>query len=190
MNTPAHLIFGATAFARPGQRHSAAAAILGSLVPDLSLYLMVTVSIWIMGIPAARVFDELYFSDGWQAVFAVDNSFVLWGLLLAFAIWQVRPTMATFAKAGLLHLACDLPLHNEDARRQFWPISDWVFRSPFSYYDAHRYGHIIGPLEIALCLAFSVILWRRFSGRLAQALILGALVLEVAPSVIFRLMLH
>ncbi len=107
---------------------------------------------------------------------------------MAYALWQARPTLVTFAKAGLLHLACNIPLHNEDARRQFWPVSDWVFRSPFSYYDSHGYGHIIGLLEIALCLVFAVFLWRRFPERLAKALIVGALVLEMAPSVISRLM--
>lgn len=186
MNTPAHLIFGAAAFARPSVKHGPAAAVLGSLVPDVSLYTMVAISIWGMGISPSRVFGDLYFSDLWQSVFAVDNSFILWGLLLAFALWRARPALTTFAMAGLLHLATDLPLHNEDARRQFWPISDWVFRSPFSYYDPRRYGNIIGPLEIALCLLFSVILWRRFSGRGARALILVGMGLELAPTILFH----
>ncbi|MCX8509728.1 MAG: cobalamin biosynthesis protein CobQ [Rhodobacteraceae bacterium] len=186
MNTPAHLIFGAAAFARPGVRHGPAAAVLGSLVPDISLYVMVAISIWGMGISPHRVFDELYFSDLWQNVFAVDNSFILWGLLLAFALWRCRPALAAFAKGGLLHLATDFPLHNEDARRQFWPVSDWVFRSPFSYYDPHRYGNYIGPLEVALCLVFSVLLWRRFPMRSARLLILFGMGLELAPMVLFH----
>ncbi len=189
MNTPAHLIFGAAAFARPGNRAVTVAAILGSLVPDLSLYLMVTVSIWGMGIPPHQVFDRLYFSDSWQAVFAVDNSFVLWGLLLAFALWLEKPALTTFAAAGLLHLACDFPLHNDDARRQFWPLSDWVFHSPFSYYDQRRYGDVIGPLEVACCALLSVVLWRRFTGGRARALILATLALEAVPGLLFRYVL-
>lgn len=186
MNTPAHLIFGAFAFGRPEVRYTATAAVLGALVPDLSLYLLVGVSIWAMAIPPERVFDQLYFSDGWQAVFAVDNSFLLWGAVLGLALWRGWPVLSAFASGGFLHLAFDFVLHNEDARRQFWPISDWVFRSPFSYYDRHRYGDIIGPLEVALCLIFSVLLWRRYPGRTARALILGAVGLELLPGLIFR----
>ncbi|MEJ6403518.1 hypothetical protein [Yoonia sp. 2307UL14-13] len=40
MNTPAHLIFGMTAFGRSGQVKVTAAALFGALLPDLSLYLL------------------------------------------------------------------------------------------------------------------------------------------------------
>lgn len=186
MNTPAHLIFGAVAFGRPGVRFVPAAAVLGSLAPDLSLYLMVAMSIWVLGIPPHTVFDQLYFSDLWQAVFAVDNSFILWGMLLGLGLYRGWPVLRAFASGGLLHLAFDFMLHNEDARRQFWPISDWVFRSPFSYYDSHRYGDIIGPIEVVLCMVFSVVLWRRFPDRVARTLIGLALAIELLPGLLFR----
>ena len=189
MNTPAHLIFGAAAFGRPGVRYTALAAVLGSLLPDLSLYLLVGLSIWGMGIAPQRVFDELYFSDGWQAVFAVDNSFVLWGAGLGLALLRGWPVLRAFAGGGLLHLAFDFVLHNEDARRQFWPLSDWVFRSPFSYYDPHRYGNIIGPIEMALCLILSVLLWRRYPAAGARVLIALGLMLELLPGLLFRTIL-
>lgn len=185
MRTPAHLIFGATAFGGTGDKRVTRAAVWGSLVPDLSLYIMVAVSIWVLGIPAHRVFDELYFSDAWQNVFAIDNSFVLWGCLLAAAIYWRWPAVRAFASGGLLHLACDFPLHNEDARRQFWPISDYVFRSPLSYYDPHRHGNIVGPIEMTICVVFSIVLWRRYKNRKARGWILLALGLEVLPSIGF-----
>lgn len=188
LNTPAHLIFGAAAFARAGQPRVTAAALAGALVPDMSLYLMVAWSRWVAGVPARVIFDEMYFSDTWQAVFAVDNSFVLWGLLLGLALWRRGPALTAFAGAGLLHLVFDFGLHNEDARRMFWPLSDWVFRSPFSYWDRHRHGNMIGPLEIAVCLALSVVLWRRFRTLAARALVVAAMLAEAAPGIIFALM--
>ena len=39
MNTPAHLLFGVAAFGKPDRRGVTAAALGGSLIPDLSLYL-------------------------------------------------------------------------------------------------------------------------------------------------------
>lgn len=188
MNTPAHLILGTALFGKPGQRHVPLAAALGSLLPDVSLYVMVAVSIWVMGIPAQRVFDELYFSDQWQRVFAVDNSFVLWGLVLGFGLWRKRAALTAFAAAGLLHLICDFVLHNEDARRQFWPLSNWVFRSPFSYWDPHHHGQVIGLLEVVMCLGFGMVLWRRFLLPLQRALIALVLALEIAPAIMFRMM--
>jgi hypothetical protein len=188
MNTPAHLIFAAAAFARPGKPAVCWAAVLGGLAPDISLYTMVGWSIFVLGIPARVVFDELYFSDGWQAVFAVDNSLPFWGIALALGVWRRWPVLVAFAGAGVLHLAFDLPLHNEDARRHFWPISDWVFRSPLSYWDPRHFGQFVAPVEVAACIALAVVLWRRFVGWQARALIAAVLVLESAPAVMFALM--
>lgn len=190
MNTPAHLIFGAAAFARPNAPVTSAAAVFGALVPDLSLYILVTWSLYVQGISAQTVFDQLYFSPDWQAIFAVDNSIPLWGCVLILALLLHRPALTAFAGSGLLHLAFDLPLHNEDARRHFWPISDWVFRSPISYWDPQRYGHVVGPIEMAVCVVLSVLLWRRFQGRVARGLILAGLTAELLPELMFRFMLH
>ena len=190
MNTPAHLIFGAAAFGRPGRPEVTTAAILGALLPDLSLYLMVGWAMLVRGIDAQVIFDRMYFSDAWQAVFAVDNSMPLWGVALAIGLWRRWPVLVACAGAGLLHLIFDFGLHNEDARRHFWPISDVVFRSPFSYWDRNHHGQIIGPLEIVVSLALCGLLWRRFTGRLARGLIVLAALAEAVPGALFTLMVH
>ena len=162
MNTPAHLIFGASAFARPDRKGSLAAAFAGSLAPDVSLYLLVAVAIWGMGIPPQTVFDEYYYSDAWQTVFAVDNSFILWGMLLCLALWRRGPLLIVFAGAGLLHLAFDFPLHTHDARQHFWPVTDWVFVSPFSYWDGAAHAGTIGLGTLSMTLALAALLIARF----------------------------
>ena len=88
MNTPAHIIFAAAAFARPYERKRTFAALAGALAPDLSLYMMAGTAIYIMGISPYVVFGQLYFSDAWQQVFAVDNSFIVWGLAFGLAWGQ------------------------------------------------------------------------------------------------------
>jgi hypothetical protein len=188
MNTPAHLIFGAAAFARPGAGAVTAAALVGALVPDLSLYLMTAWARWMDGIPARVIFDRLYFSDSWQAVFAVDNSIPLWMLVLVAGLAARQAVVIAFAGSGLLHLVFDLVLHHDDARRMFWPLTDWVFRSPFSYWDSQHYGQMIGPLEIAACAGLSVVLWRRFRSPAARVLVAAGLAAETAPGLVFWMM--
>lgn len=189
MNTPAHLIFGAAAFARPGERAVNIAALAGSLLPDLSLFVLAGWALYVQGQPAGVVFGQLYFSEAWQGVFAIDNSLPLWGTGLALALWRHHAAATAFAGSGLLHLGLDFVLHNEDARRQFWPISDWMFRSPFSYWDPARYGTVIGPLEVILSVVLLVVLWRRFAGRLARGLILAGAVLELMPRTLVALVM-
>ena len=182
MNTPAHLLIGAAAFSRPNRKHSLTAALLGALAPDISLYVMVAVSIFAMGVPAQVVFREYYYSDAWQSVFAVDNSFIVWGVLLGLALWRRWPLIAVFAGAGLLHLLMDFPLHTHDARQHFWPVSNWVFHSPVSYWDTRAHAGIVGPIEFALSLLSAMVLLWRFSHIGIRALVLILLSMETFSS--------
>ncbi|GFE63426.1 cobalamin biosynthesis protein CobQ [Litoreibacter roseus] len=181
MNTPAHLIFGAAAFARPNDWKINCAAILGAFAPDASLYAMAGWHLRVLGTPPEVVFRELYYSDAWQSVFAVDNSFFVWGALLALALYFRRSAGIAFAGAGLLHLALDFPLHHDDGRMHFWPVSTWVFESPVSYWDRAHYGDIIGPIEIAVSLLLLGLLWRRFRSAIARGLLLLAACFQIAP---------
>lgn len=186
MNTPAHLIFGAAAFSEADRKGSLAAALLGAIAPDLSLYLMVCVSLFVLGVPADTVFREYYYSDAWQMVFAVDNSFVLWGVLLGVALWRRWPLVTIFAGAAILHLALDFPLHTHDARQHFWPLTDWVFNSPVSYWDHRAHAGIVGPLEAGGSVVLAGVVMRRYSSWPVRLMILGFLLAELASSGVWR----
>jgi hypothetical protein len=188
VNTPAHLIFGAAAFARPNAPAVNAAALFGALLPDLSLYLLTGWSLLIMGIPPETVFGELYFSPQWQGIFAVDNSIPLWALGLGLGLALRSRVLIAFAGAGLLHLVFDFALHHDDARRHFRPITDYVFISPVSYWDPRHFGNIAGPVEIAVSLLLCGVLWRRFRGWFARVLIVAAALAELAPGLMFMVM--
>lgn len=179
MNTPAHLIFGAAAFGKPGNARITIAAVLGSLAPDISLYVMVSWSIFVAGVDPNVVFGEYYYSSTWQQVFAVDNSFVLWGLGLGLAMGARRPEFIAFAGAGLLHLAFDFPLHNHDARMHFWPLTDWVFVSPLSYWDSRFHAGIVSPIELGLALTLAGVLFYRFRRFSSRALIVVVATMEL-----------
>ncbi|WP_299724555.1 cobalamin biosynthesis protein CobQ [uncultured Tateyamaria sp.] len=161
MNTPAHLLIGAAIFGRPAHTPIVLGAFAGALLPDLSLYLMAGAALFVMAIPPSRVFNELYYSDEWQTVFAIDNSFLLWGLLLGLALWRQAPWAIALASAALLHLALDFPLHHDDGRPHFWPASAWVYESPISYWDRAHGAFWVAPFEAGLALISAVVLWLR-----------------------------
>ena len=182
MNTPAHLIFGLAAFSRRGSAPVTGAAIAGALIPDLSLYLLAGWHLFVLGTSAQVVFDQLYLSEAWQAVFRIDNSIVLWGIGLAFALWARSAWASALTGAAILHLLLDMAFHAGDGRAHFWPISTWVFHSPVSYWDSAHYGQIIGPLEILVALGLAAfVLWPRHQSAGMRALITGLAVMEIAP---------
>jgi len=91
--------------------------------------------------------------------------------------------------AALLHLGLDFLLHHDDGRAHFWPISNWIFQSPVSYWDSNHYGNIVGPIEILLSLAACAYLWRRFIGRWMRGLIVVLGAMQTLPFVIFSIMI-
>lgn len=147
MNTPAHLLIGAAIFGKKSNNQLLTGALLGGLLPDLSLYLMAGVSIFLFNISPQVVFNELYFSDNWQLVFSIDNSFIIWGLLLTLAIKLNNPFCIALTSAALLHLVCDFALHHDDARSHFWPLTNWKFASPLSYWDSNHHSFFVAPIE-------------------------------------------
>ena len=162
MNTPAHVLLGLAVCARSDAPRTGRAAFIGSLLPDLSLYLLAGVSLFVLGLPSERVFGELYFSPAWQTVFAIDNSFVVWGTFFIAALSFQNPPAIALTGAGLLHLAPDFPVHNDDARQHFWPVTDWVFNSPLSYWDSNHHASIVSAVALVVVLISTVILWNRW----------------------------
>lgn len=189
MNTPTHLIMAAALFAKPEQRKVTAAALIGGFIPDLSLYFMFFWHQFVLGTPTKIIFDELYFSDFWQQIFAIDNSFIIWSILLGLAIWSKSKWMIALAGAAFIHLLFDFPLHVDDARAHFWPVTMWKFESPLSYWDSNHHGNIVSVLEILLVCVMLGILWRRFETLFPRIVIAIAAVITVVPFVVFNLIM-
>jgi len=55
----------------------------------------------------------------------------------------------------------DLPLHREDAHGHFYPLSNWHFESPISYWDPAHHELWVGGLEAAGVIVGSFLLIRR-----------------------------
>ena len=209
MNTPAHLIIAAAAFARPSDKAVNSAALAGAIIPDLSLYVMAANELFIRNTDPGIVFGQMYFSEDWQRIFAVDNSVFLWAavLIMGLALQKTRASdlgdaakslasrtqlfpvpgkwnwIIVLGGAALLHLALDFPFHHDDGRAHFWPFSNWIFESPLSYWDPAHFGQIVGPLEGLLCLLLCVVLWRRFRGWPARSMIAAGGVIELLMTV-------
>lgn len=171
MNTQTHLLLAAAVLGRraPSSRVSGreqAAILTGALAPDLSIFALAGFGL-ATGMSGERMWDEAYWSEPWQTLSAISNSVPLWGVGLALALFAVpsryRRVAALFCGAALLHLAFDLPVHAEDAHRHFWPLTDWRFASPLSYWDPDHHGRWVGAAEALSGLALVAVLWRRHS---------------------------
>lgn len=190
MNTQTHLLLAAAVLGRraPSSKVSGreqAAILAGALAPDLSIFALAGFGL-ATGMSGERMWGEAYWSEPWQTLSAVSNSVPLWGAGLALALLAFPPPrrriLALFCGAALLHLAFDLPVHAEDAHRHFWPLTDWRFRSPLSYWNPDHFGRWVGAAEALGGLGLAAVLWRRHRGRRVRvALGLAALSYAAVP---------
>ena len=100
-----------------------------------------------------------------------------------------RSALGLFALAALLHLAGDVPVHADDAHRHFWPLTDWRFHSPVSYWNPSQGGDWFAFVEAALGVACAIVLWRRFRVVWVRALLGLAIAAYIAVPLYFTLVL-
>jgi hypothetical protein len=174
MFTQTHLLVGATLFARPGKRAIALAGLAGALVPDMDVWAMFIVE-RLNGATGCEVFHYRYWEEPWTTLQSTLNSIPLYVGLLALAL-VVRlaasqscklyfALVATFALSSLIHVTTDFMLHHDDARSQLLPFSEWVFRSPVSYWDPNYHGRVFAIFEIGLATTLFAIVGRRYARR-------------------------
>ena len=178
MNTLAHMAVAAAVLARPAAPRRNRAIVLGALAPDAYMFVFFAWS-RIQGWSGEETWNIQYWTEPWQLLGAISNSFILFGALLALALWRKWPLLIGGCLAALLHLALDLPLHADDAHRHFWPLTDWRFVSPVSYWDPRANGLIGGAIETVTALTACAILWVRFSSLRTRTVIAGFAVLQL-----------
>lgn len=215
MNSQTHLLLAAALFAEPNRPKRNIAALAGAFVPDAAIY---GLWVWskFNGIPENIVWGELYWQQPWQTYTAFGNSLPLYlSILFVGAIiahqpkvarpniasptatvsqrWQAfvsrQPIVVIFALAALTHLAGDFPVHVADAHAHLWPLSDWRFYSPVSYWDPAHYGGWFSLFEIALGITLAVVLFRRFQAKWVRGLMLLAIAAYIAVPAYFILLL-
>jgi len=186
MNTPAHVILNVALLTR-GKRHALARPVIwGALLPDLPMFFFYGWVRFAAGLPDRMIWSHAYFECHWQDFFDVFNSIPLALLALAAFVAARRTGSAAFCASMLLHDLMDLPLHREDAHRHFFPVSDFRFVSPISYWDPAHFGAWAAFAEAALVTACAAVLWRRFPAVWSRVVCAALAILEWAAWVAFH----
>jgi hypothetical protein len=161
MNTPAHVVLNTFVLARGRFRSFVWPLALGALLPDLPMLGFYAYQRGWLALPERAIWSQAYFLPHWQRLFDAFNSLPLMALAALFAWRARRPAWLACLASMALHSASDLLLHHDDAHGHLWPLNDWHFRSPVSYWDPRHHGSHFAVLELAASLAASALLWRR-----------------------------
>lgn len=180
MNTPTHLVINWSLARGSGQDYPLNAVLLGSVAPDLPLYLLSFGGAAYYGgfkqMPARevaeKIWGDLFFRDPWWIGLhnALHSPLVLVSVLIALwltlgATQFLASWWAWFFLSCLAHTLVDLPVHHNDGPLNLWPI-DWTgwsrYRSPVSYWHPGYYGVpcMIFEATLLICLTANLVLRR------------------------------
>ncbi len=196
MNSPTHTLMAMAVFSKSGHPKRNLAVLIGSIIPDAFIYVAWIWLTFIKGESQSRIWDEIYFEEPMQLLASFFNSIPIYTALalIGYVMWRAKDRagmgaylLMFFALAALLHIAFDFPVHNHDAYAHFWPIHDWRFISPFSYYEQDHHSGIVSLVELLLVLGSITILWRRFPKRWIRGLLLFFAALYILAQLAFRL---
>lgn len=180
MNTQTHLLVAAALFAKPGHPRRNIALIIGALLPDIAIFALFGWAV-VTGVPQGDLWGRIYFAEPMLTFTAIGNSAPLYAALAlagwAYARWRageplpVLPMLSVLGLAALSHLALDFPVHVEDAHPHFWPLTQWRFRSPVSYWNDNFHAQWVMVVELLIALCLLALLWRRFQARWVRAIL-------------------
>ena len=152
MNTPSHAILN-LAILGTGQLPQANLAIaVGGVLPDIPIVAFYVWTKFIQKLPEGKIWSQSYYQPFWQNLVALFHSMPLAAIAWLIAYYFQWQIIQLACLSLLLHSLLDLPVHHDDAHRHFFPLSDYRFISPISYWDPKHYGSIVALVELLLVL--------------------------------------
>ncbi|MGB3265790.1 MAG: hypothetical protein WBA89_17740 [Microcoleus sp.] len=156
MKTPSHAIINLAILGRAQHSEFNLLIVTGGILPDIPIFLFYFWAKYIARLPEATIWSTAYYEPFVQNIVALFHSIPLAviGWLIAYYFgWQ---SVQILFFSMILHSLGDLPVHNDDAHRHFFPFSNYRFISPISYWDRKHYGSIVSVVEMLLVLLSTV----------------------------------
>ncbi len=167
MNTPAHVAASLLVWRKHESAKPTSALLVGAILPDAPMFLFFGV-VSAAGYSGQEIWRRLYYLPSWQLFFDLFNSAPIFLGLLVVG-WRCHSSWwKLFSSSALLHIACDLPLHHDDAHRHFLPLTHFRFASPVSYWDPAHYGIPFAIAEASLTIASCLFLTWKSKGKLVR----------------------
>ncbi|WP_293351714.1 MULTISPECIES: hypothetical protein [unclassified Microcoleus] len=155
MKTPSHAIINLAILGKPQQPQFNLIIAIGGILPDIPIFLFYFWAKYIARLPEAKIWSEAYYEPVVQNIVALFHSIPLAAIGWVIAYYFGWQSVQILFMSMILHSLGDLPVHNDDAHRHFFPFSNYRFISPLSYWDRNHYGSIVSFVEMLLVLLSS-----------------------------------
>ncbi|MGK0209093.1 MAG: hypothetical protein ACI83O_000358 [Patescibacteria group bacterium] len=190
MNTQSHAIMNLAIMRKfftnaDSIKHFNSLVVLGSILPDVPMFIFFIYYAFIVGAPQQQIWNELYFTPSWHVFFDLFNSIPIFLIICLLAYYYQKRGLLAFGLANLLHFAGDFFVHQIDGHAHFYPFTMWKFISPVSYWDPAHHGVLFSLFETALVIACSVYLFRFIKKRWSRVALVLVNVLNITNYLIW-----
>lgn len=187
MNSNVHILWGGALFGKKGNPRISWSAVAGAIAPDLVMYILIAMAL-ISGQTFTQIFSVSYFTPAWHIPINLTNSIWLYGPVLLWGFWKRQPATIAFSASAFLHLITDFFLHREDGHAYFYPLSDYIFISPLSYWEQAYFALEVSAVILVLSFvlfALVMVKHKNLWARLGYGVLLALEVVFFASFVIF-----
>lgn len=175
-----HAIYNLALLGRLGKerrRRVIAAILAGAAIPDLATAAYFVFYRFVAGFPAEALWGGHYEGSAWDIAANYLHALPIAAAFVAVALVARARIAGYLFGSWLLHAIADFVTHHSDAHPQLLPFTDWVFRSPVSYWEAAYHGALVGTIEIAGALVLLAVFWRKYRSNAARAAIAASAVI-------------
>lgn len=152
MKTPSHAIVNVGLLSLWGSPSLALPLFVGAILPDVPIFILYAWAKFWKKLDEKTIWSEVYYQKFWQDWVALFHSFPIGLVLLGLGLWGHWVILTAIASSLILHNLGDFPVHHDDAHRHFYPLSQFRYVSPLSYWDTKHYGKQVAAVEDCLTL--------------------------------------
>lgn len=187
MRTPSHAVLNLALLSQPDLSQISLPIAIGAVLPDAPIFVLYAWAKLVRRQPERQIWAETYELPFWQTWVALFHSIPLALIIFGVAHGLGWSVVELLCLSMVFHSLLDLPVHNSDAHRHFFPFSHYRFISPFSYWDPRCYGAIVSLVETGLVLLATLYVFPQITSGLGQALLVATNLLYVLGAIYFRL---
>jgi hypothetical protein len=172
VNTPSHAIINLFLLGKQSLPQANLPIFVGAILPDIPIFLFYGWAKLIARQSEKQIWSETYYKPFWQTIVAIFHS-----IPLALAGWLIADyfkweSLDILFISLVLHSLGDLPVHNDDAHRHFFPLSNYRFISPISYWDRKHHGAIVSLVELSLVLLATIPVFQLLHSWIGKTLLI------------------
>ena len=187
MNTPSHYIFNLVFLSNTIAPNANFAITVGAILPDVPIFLFYGITKFVYNLPEKEIWENAYYDPFWQTIIALFHSFPLAAIGLVACLYWNWHTGVIFCTSLICHSLLDLPVHHDDAHRHFFPLSNYRFISPLSYWDSAHYGTFVALAEVVIILALTPFALGLLQSGLTKSIIIAIDLLYIVGYIRFYL---